>query len=152
MKKLNEKVLTKVSTEEEDKVSRSLLVYLNQYPDKPVDLINFEALKDDEPSMAISLIQGTYKTRKYITGGYEAQSQFKIIYRVQASSNNARLGADELLNALSDWAVANTYLLELGGNRVLRRLDSNTRAALFGRYENGDEDHQILMTLTYEVI
>ena len=102
--------------------------------------------------MAISLIQGTYKTRQYITGGYEAQSQFKIIYRVQASNNNARLSADELLNALSDWAVLNTNLLELGGNKAFRRLDCNTRAALFGRYENGDEDHQILMTLTYEVI
>jgi hypothetical protein len=152
VKKLAEKILTRVTTEEEDQVSRFILGYLNRFPDKPVDLIGFEYLKDDEPSMAISLIQGTDKTRSYITGGYEAQSQFKVIYRLQATNNNARLGADELLNSLADWAVTNTSLIELGGNRAFRSLESNTRSALFGRYENGDEDHQILMTLTYEVI
>ena len=150
--KLAEKILTKVTTEEEDKVSRAVLSYLNLFPEKPVDIIGFEYLKDDEPSMAMSLIQGTYKTRSYITGGYEAQSQFKVIYRLQATNNNARLSADELLNSLSDWAVTNTSLLELGGNRAFRRLEGVTRSSLFDRYENGDEDHQIFMTITYEVI
>lgn len=148
----NPKKLSRVTAAEEDQISRVLLVWLNQYPNKPVNLINFEYLKADEPSMAMSLIQGAYKTRQYITGGYEAECQFKVIYRLQATDNNSRLTADEVLNNFADWAVAREDKPIFGANIQFRRLVSNTRSALFGRYENGDEDHQILMTLTYEVI
>lgn len=136
---------------EEDKVTRALLSWLNEYPDKP-ETINFEYLEDDAPSMAMSLIQGVYKTRRYILGGYEAECQFKLIYRLQPSNNNQRLAADETLNAIADWATTRPDGPEIGYGRKFRRMVSNTRAALFGRYENGDEDHQILMTMTYEVI
>ena len=146
-----DKQLMRVTLAEEDQVARVLLVWLNSWQDKPVDLINFEYLKDDEPSMALSLIQGAYKTRQYIAGGYEAECQFKVIYRLQASNNNMRLGADEALNALADWATTATPP-DLGGGKRWRRIRSDSRSALFGRYENGDEDHQILMTMTYEVI
>lgn len=149
----NETVRTSVTGEEADQVSRAMLVWLNEYPDKPVNVINFEYLSDDAPSMALSLIQGVYKTRRYIGGGYEAETQFKVIYRVQpGDSNNARLRADEVLNNLADWAIAREDKPVFGGKRRFRRLVSDSRAALFARYEGGDEDHQILMTMTYEVI
>ena len=32
------------------------------------------------------------------------------------------------------------------------RIEATTRSSLFAIYENGDEDHQILMRLIYEVI
>lgn len=146
-----DKPRVRVARHEEDQVARVLLVWLNSWPEKPVEVINFEYLNDDEPSMAVSLIQGTYKTRQYVTGGYEAECQFKLIYRLQATNNNMRLGADEALNSLADWAAEATPP-ELGGGKKWRRIRSDSRSALFGRYENGDEDHQILMTMTYEVI
>lgn len=148
----SEKPKTQVAAEEADQVSRILLVWINEYPDLPVDLIDFEYLRPDVTSMSLSLIQGVYKTRQYITGGYEAECQFKLIYRLKPSGNNQRLSADEVLNGIADWAVSREDKPELGGGRIFRRLVSNTRSALFARYEDGDEDHQILMTMTYEVI
>lgn len=139
-----------VSNAETDNVSRSMLAWLNSYPQKPVDLIAYEFLDTDKPSMALSTIQGAYKTKQYITGGYVAQYQFKVIYRVQAASNNDRLNADETLNAMGDWMADRANAPDIGF-RVLRVV-CDSRSSLFAAYENGDEDHQILMTMTYEVI
>ena len=49
-----EKIKKAVSAAEEDKVSRKLLVWLNTYPDLPVDLIRFEFLPADTTAMANS--------------------------------------------------------------------------------------------------
>lgn len=141
-----------VTMTEQEQISRVLLAWLNQFPDKPVILINYEFLKDGEPSMALSTIQAAYKTKKYIAGGYQAQYQFKVIYRVQPSTNNDRLKADELLNGLGDWANTREDLPILGEGIRCLKVEATARSSLFARYENGDEDHQILMNMTYEVI
>lgn len=141
-----------VANSETDQVSRALLVWLNEYTDKP-SLINYEYLEDDAVGMAMSTIQSAYKTRQYIDGSYEAEYQFKVIYRLYPStSNNKRLAADELLNALADWAVNRTPRPQIGTGKIVTKMSCNTRSTLFARYEDGAEDHQILMTMTYEVI
>lgn len=146
-----EQVKKAVSAAEEDQVSRKLLVWLNTFPGKPVDLIRFEFLPEDTAAMALSTIQATYIVRKYILGGYEAEYQFKIIYRMKpGNSNDKRLKADELLNALGDWAAAQTPP-NIGDGRRVIRIEPTARSSMFAVYENGDEDHQILMKMNYEV-
>lgn len=139
-----------VSNAETDKISRRMLAWLNTYPDSPVSLIEFEYLKADEPCIALSTIQGAYKTKQYITGGYVAQYQYKVIYRIKGTGNNERLKADEVLNAMGDWMADHENAPNIG-HRVLR-IVCDSRSSLFAAYDNGDEDHQILMTMTYEVI
>lgn len=105
--------------------------------------------------MALSTIQAAYIVKKYILGGYQAEYQFKVIYRIKpGNSNDKRLKADELLNELGDWAELfggvndDPFIGE--GKRVIR-IEPTTRSSLFAVYENGDEDHQILMKMNYEV-
>ena len=89
------------ATEEVDKISRSMRVWANTFPEKPVDIIKYEFLsadQGDETGMALSTIQGTYITKRFILGGYQAEYQFKLIYRIKPGrSNDKRLEADELL-------------------------------------------------------
>lgn len=142
-----------VSAEEEQKISRSVMAWLNSWPDRPdvVQRINFEQLPADMPGMALSVTQGTYITQRYITGVHVAEYQFSILYRIKpGTSNDARLKADETLNAFADWAVQNPP--NLGENILVTKVENTARSALLVPYENGDEDHQILMRLTYEVI
>lgn len=146
-----EQVKKAVSAAEEDQVSRKLLVWLNTFQDKPVDLIRFEFLPADTECMALSTIQAAYIVKRYILGGYQAEYQFKVIYRVKpGNSNDKRLKADELLNALGDWAESETPP-DIGEGRRAIRIEPTTRSSLFAMYENGDEDHQILMKMNYEV-
>lgn len=136
---------------EEDQISRKMLVWLNTFPQKPVDLIRFEFLPADSAAMAMSTIQAAYIVKKYILGGYQAEYQFKVIYRIKpGNSNDKRLKADELLNALGDWALTQTP--DIGTGRRVIRVEPTTRSSLFAMYDNGDEDHQILMKMNYEVI
>lgn len=139
-----------VSAAEEYQVSRKLLVWLNTYPEKPVDLIRFEFLPADTTAMAMSTIQAAYILKKYIIGGYKAEYQFKLIYRIKpGNSNDKRLKADELLDALGDWTIGQRP--DIGEGKTVVSVEPTTRSSLFAVYENGDEDHQILMKLTYEV-
>ena len=139
-----------VSAAEEYQVSRKLIVWLNTYPEKPVDLIRFELLPADTTAMAMSTIQAAYILKKYILGGYKAEYQFKLIYRIKpGNSNDKRLKADELLDALGDWTIGQRP--DIGEGKTVVSVEPTTRSSLFAVYENGDEDHQILMKLTYEV-
>ena len=142
---------TLVTSEEEAKISRAMMAWINSYPGLPVAIVNYEQLKADAASMALSTIQGAYIVRRYIYGGHQGEYQFKVIYRIKpGTSNDARLKADELLNAIGDWAL--DHEPDLGENIRVMRIEATTRSSLFAIYENGDEDHQILMRLIYEVI
>lgn len=138
---------------EEDLVVRKLMAWINTFPEIPLDvekgLIQYEQLPDDKPGMAVSSIQGTYIKRRYITGGHQAEYQYKIIYRIKnpGTSNDKRLAADELLDRIGTWSGEQKPDLGEGINVI--RIEPTTRSALFAAYENGDEDHQILMKLTY---
>ena len=140
-----------VSAVEEAGISRKMVVWINTFPDSPVGFINYEQLDDNSNSMALSTIQGTYITRRFICGGYEAEYQFKLVYRIfVGNSNDARLTADELLNTFGDWAT--TQKPHIGdGIRVLK-IEPTTRSSLFAAYDDGTEDHQIMMRMIYEVI
>lgn len=143
------------AAEEVDKISRSMLVWANTFPDKPVTVIKYEFLDvdeitGDETGMALSTIQGTYITRRYIVGGYQAEYQFKIIYRIKpGNSNDKRLQADEMLNRFGDWA--RTQKPDLGDGINALKVEPTTQSSKFAAYEDGYEDYQILMRLTYEV-
>jgi len=142
-----------VPSAEEDKISRAMMIWINGYPDLPsaITRVDFEQLPADRPGMALSVTQGTYITRRFITGGHVAEYQFTVLYRIKpGTSNDARLKADETLNAFADWALQNWP--DLGETIRVTKLENTARAALLAPYENGDEDHQTMMRLTYEVI
>lgn len=152
---MEEKPVLLVEKSEEDQVSRNMVIWANTFPDLPSDLsgeiaVNYEYLVSDLPCMALSTIQSTYITKRYILGGYQAEFQFKMIYRIKpGKSLDKRLKADELLNRFGDWA--RTQRPFIGDNMRVVRIEAMTRSSVFAAYENGDEDHQILMKMTYEV-
>lgn len=157
----NNKPLPLVVAEEEDKISRNVLIWLNTFPDipdavltgSPMTPISFEFLTANKPCMSLSTIQAPYIVERYIVGGYKAEYQFKVIYRIipgTTPSPDKRLKADELLNRLGDWASRGKP--DLGPGIRALRVEATTRSSKFAEYENGDEDHQILLKLIYEVI
>lgn len=145
------KPLEFVSAKEEDNVSRKLLTFLNTFPDIPLPIsrIDYEFMSAEAVSMAVSTVQSTYIVERFIDGSYIAEYQFKIIYRVKPSSPDGRLKADELLDTLGDWASAQKP--DIGAGLGVQELEQATRSSLFARMENGWEDHQIFMRMTYKV-
>lgn len=148
-----DKKVAMVSKSESDAISRYVTAWVNTFPDKPVSIINYEFLNvgsGAETGMAISTIQGAYITRRYILGGYRAEYQFKVIYRIKpGNSNDKRLTADELLNQLGEWS--RTEKPTLGDSMHSVYVEPTSLASKFAEYADGYEDYQILMKLIYEV-
>lgn len=148
-----------VAAEEEQTISRSMMAWVNSCPYLPENIarVNFEQFQVNTagqplvPAMALSVIQGTYITKRYIYGGHQGEYQFALFYRIKpGNSNDMRLTADEVLNEIGDWARQNPP--NIGENIRVLRVEPTTRAALLGVTESGDEDHQILMHMIYETV
>jgi len=138
-----------VSAEEQALISRTVLRWLNSCDIKPLNKVDFEFLGKTS-GLCVSTVQTAYKTRQYINGGYQAQYEFQLVYRLIASNANERLDADEALNAMGEWAENNPPELPLGLNRW--RVSRATGASTMARYDNNAEDHAIQLNLLYEVI
>lgn len=140
-----------VSAIEEDDVSRDMLSWLNTFPDIPISIVrlDYEYLSSEKVCMALSLVQSTYVVERFINGSYTAEYQFKIVYRAKPDTPDARLKMDQLLNDLGTWASGQAPAI--GEGLEIQELEQTTRASLFARMENGWEDHQIFMRMTYHV-
>lgn len=140
-----------VSEAEERQVTRTLLTQLNTCPDLPAGAVRYEHLGAGEHAMAFHVEQSAYKIQRYLLGGYRAELRFSLYYRFQPrDSYLARIEADEALGSVGDWLSANPP--ELGGRCHTVRLEITRRAAAKTAWDNGDEDHTILLRLIYDVI
>ena len=148
----NENQITEV-TPEAEQIARMVREWLNTYPDKPLRMVDVEFLGETS-GLTIATTQAAYKVRSYITGNYQAQYQFAILYQTIPQTANERLEADEVLNNYAAWVVANAkedLPDRMPAGCRFNKLTQNTIAALLGRDETGTEVHQILFTLLYEV-
>lgn len=144
------KPVTYATPAQTDDLTRMVLIWLSAYPDIPVYIRPEPMLAAREDGMELTVISHAI-TRRYITGGYQGEYQFGVFYRiVKPSGPDERLTAMQDLNKLGDYAA--TTPADLGEGVRWLRCEVTDGAKLYAPYENGDEDYQILMKLTYEVI
>lgn len=140
-----------VSGTEQAQVARALLAWLNDCGPLPsrVERIEAEYLSSCT-SMGLFAAAAPFKTREFINGSYEAQFQFSLQYRTAPACSEDRLAAMEALNTLAERAESGA-LPELGGGMGAVCVERSSPAVIAARYEDGSEDYQILMALTYQV-
>ena len=136
---------------EQAQVARALLAWLNACGPLPrrVERIEAEYLSNCT-GMGLFAAAAPFKTREFINGAYEAQFQFSLQYRTAPACSEDRLEAMEALNTLAGRAESGT-LPELGGGMDAVCVERSSPAVIAARYEDGSEDYQILMVLTYQV-
>ena len=135
-----------VSIEEREQVARTIVRWLNTFPEKPITKIDYEYL--NESGMTVSTIQAPYKVKSYIDGTYRAQYQAYVIYRGIPCNTNERLAMDEALNKIAIWAESNFENIE---DIYAIKVEVPNPAAMSARYDDGTEDHQIQLNFIYEV-
>lgn len=147
----NEKPRALVDAEEEALVERQVMIWLNTWPDKPCD-IGFVALEAGKPGIALFPDgDGAYFEKKYIAGGHRAVYPFSVVRRIiPGDSTDDRLKAVELLNGLGAWAAS--CKPDLPGKVRAVRAEPISRGKFAGPGDDGDEDYEIKIKLTYEVI
>lgn len=137
-----------VSAAQNAAVERAVLAWINSCPLKPRK-VEYSFLGKTS-GIAIGTIQSAFKIARYITGGYKAQYQFEIRYRLIAANADERITADELLNLIGEWMENNVPDPPEGVNWW--KINRTTGAAPETAYDNGAEDHTIQLTIIYEVI
>lgn len=137
---------------ERAEIDRKVLVWLNTCPELPVSLVETESQLDvNVPGLGVSSISSAYITKSYIVGGYQAEYQFTLIYRIKpGKSMNKSLNANEILNRIGDWARRN--MPDFGEGIRVRKVEPVSIARTYAQYEDGDEDHHITIKIIYEVI
>lgn len=147
----NEKPVLLASGKENRQITRHVLGCLNQCPELPVKKISYGMLLPDKPGLTLVTVQGAAIVKRYIDGGHRGEYPFVLLYRIKAgNSDEKRLTADEALDTIADWAILQKPNLGQGVTPI--GFEITERASLDAVYEGGDEDHQILLKLTYEVI
>lgn len=143
-----------VAAKEEAGVSRNLIIWLTQWlsetPDVPeaIERIDYEFMPPKKVCMALSIIQGAYIAERFIDGSYIVDYQFKIIYRLNPTTQSRRLGADETLDEMALWASGKKPFI--GQGLEVQEIEQTTVSALFAQMDGGWEDHQIFMRMTYK--
>ena len=100
--------------------------------------------------MALTSVQGAYKTAQYILGGYTARYDFRVVYRTAPNSDAARLAVDDELNDLAIWAESNTTLPTLAEGLTPRKVECTSLAATTAVYEDGMTDSAVSLNLIYD--
>lgn len=134
-------------------LERRLLNWINSFPELPEELaengILYGGLRGAAPEMALGFPQEETVKSRDITGGYKAECRFTITYRIRpGDSTDRRLQAEELLSRMGAWAQGERPALGTGIR--VRRIEPVTRATLVKVYDNGEEEHQIILKITYE--
>lgn len=141
-----------VASAERAEIDRNVLIWLNtcQAVPKEIDVLTESQLSVNQSGMAVSAITSAYVNRYYITGGYQAEYNFTLIYRIKpGNSMDKSLQANETLNRIGDWARENKPYL--GDSINVTNVTPTSPAIVYAQYEDGDEDHHIEIKIVYEV-
>lgn len=150
----NTQILGDLELSEESRIPQIVLNWLNSCSRLPAGPIRYEVLPIGIPGMCMSPTRATYISRRYIYGGYLAHFHVLLTYRIQpGDSGSERLNAEAALNAIGEWATdPSNYKTLFGEGLNVRRAYILYRSNITNAFDNGDEDHSITFTLTYEVM
>lgn len=129
---------------------RAVRDWLRSCPDLPAGLtVNFEDLPENDVGICLSTEQAPVYADRYIAGGYRAQYDFRIIYRVLPSDDGDMLDAVEALTDVCAWCETTTPP-DLG-DAVNEKITRTSDVAVLAVYEDGTNDYGASLTLTWEV-
>lgn len=152
--KSSEKPLVMVAASDRAKIDRNVLKWLNTcdiVKENVAGVLTESQLGSNEPGMGVSKITNAFVSKSYIYGGYQAEYQFTLIYRIKpGGSPDKSLQANEVLNRIGDWAMEN--FPDLGEGITVQRVRPTSIAETYANYDDGDEDHHIEIKIIYEVI
>lgn len=127
-------------------IAEALFEHIRKWEEKPAE-VEFEEFAKDAPSMMFQQLSGTVVTRQYVNGSYIGAFPFAVYMRIDGSDTKSKLSATKTLCALNKW-LKTQPLPDIGEGRRATEFDVATpsRAAA---YEDGTEDYQIVLNLTY---
>ena len=134
---------------EQTTIARSMLDYLNKWPNKPARFTLDGAAKE-APSATIMQLPTSGVLKRYINGSYIAMYSFAVYFRLNKADTSEKLEALDLYDDLLSYFKSGA-LPELSSEVTERYFELQTTPALAVRYDDGTEDYQATYRLVYKV-
>lgn len=114
-------------------------------------------IQNDSICMFAQQGSGTY-LKRYVSGSFKAQYPFFIRYRAKPTTNQTRIKAEELLDAVARYICGDIVSYGgteyqkgypvLGDGRTIEKIEAGT-VYMAQKSEDGSIDYQVLLSLTY---
>ena len=129
---------------------RAVRTWLNTCTELPSGLTaTFENLPENAVGICFATVQAPIYAARYVIGGFRAQYQFQIIYRVLPSDDSDMLDAVEKLTDICSWCeTAAPPVIEGAVNIKIKRTSD---VAIIAAYEDGTNDYSASFSLIWEV-
>ena len=143
-----------LSAVEQQSIAKAILILINtEYPNLPVDRIEYQSLDTNHSSMSIyNLTNDSFIIKRYINDNYSAVYKFSLVYRSIPTNTNQRVDCEEILNSIANWLLnidLDNYI-SLAGNRYVDSISVVAPPVLFKQYQNGSEDYHVIFSLKYK--
>lgn len=123
---MNEDNLNPLSKKEYDSVGEAVFSTINNCPELPIDIsLDYQKL-DGIGHIGLLTVPGGKILRKYVTGGFEAQLPFQLLYKCAPTANGQYLDAEKLVDSIADYLSEQKPLLSGGRETEEITMDSIT--------------------------
>ena len=131
-------------------VHAAVKTWLNSCTELPQGIgVSFEDLPANAVGICFSTDQSPVYAARYIGGGYKAQYQFQVIYRVLPSDDGDMLDAVALLTDISAWCETAAPPAIEGAVNI--KIERTSDVAVLGVYKDDSTDYGCGITITWEV-
>ena len=114
-----------LSSKEYSAIGQGLFEKISEYPDFPAGMIlDYQSLNGINHIGFMTVPGGKY-TAEYVTGGFEAQLPFRILYKLAPTRNEQFLNAESLINSLADYLEENPEI-NLTDGRTVTKIDMDS--------------------------
>ncbi len=147
--------MAKVYTTDGVLLAKVMRDHLNDWPDKPADIL-LEDFDRDNPSMMLQQLSAAEKVRPYIDGSYIGVWNFSVWVRIDATDTASRLNALGCLSKLYEWLDArdddnrHIHLPVIDTNRTATQILMPNAPSVVEKIDNGVEVYQAVMQLEYK--
>lgn len=142
---------TPLSNSEYKKVGAAVYDRVCDYPNLPANaVVDYQALNGIGHLGVMSVPGGKYRKR-YITGGFEAEYPFQILYKTSPTENSLSFNAESLIDDLADWLEQRPYPT-LTDDRVVERISMDSTTYISTADNDGSVVYVRSGVVTYEKI
>lgn len=115
-----------LSLKEYSAVSQGVFEKISEYNDLPDGVkLDYQSIGGINHVGFLTIPGGKY-TKEYVTGGFEAQLPFQVIYKTAVTGNAQLLKAEELVNGIADYLEGNPGISLSDGRNVTKILMDST--------------------------
>ena len=133
---------------EEARLRRALFTLLQKCPLIP-DTVSVKYGEAAENAVGIFSQKGDKRiTKQFVSGAYEAQFPFLLRYMTVPSTDDDRIGAEELLAGIADWLCGAQVYPVLSENRQIVKIEAGNVYSE-KKQEDGTISYEVTMNMKY---